>query len=168
MDENRLENTDNRPKRRRDKYNPYKLYTIGINTDTPHYFVAFTDSQKVHQCLEINKDLFELFNGFELEDLSFLNEFDNHYEHSELTEASMNKRAFEPLETMDEVLLRQMEQETVHKALKMLPEIQRRRVAFYYFEGLNHKQIAELEGCSRQAVRESIASALKKMKKFLE
>lgn len=55
MDEKRLENTDRRPKRRKDKYNPYKLYTIGADTDAPRYFIAFTDSQKIRHCLEVDK-----------------------------------------------------------------------------------------------------------------
>ena len=39
--------------------------------------------------MEIGKALFDVLDRFELEDLSFLNEVDNHYERSELTGASI-------------------------------------------------------------------------------
>lgn len=168
MDENLLKNTDNRPKRRKDKYNPYKLYTIGINTDTPHYFVAFTDSQKIRQCLEVGKELFDVFNDFELEDLSILNEFDNHYEHSELTEASLNRRAAVPCEAVDETVFRHLESEKLNNALKELPPVQRRRVMLYYLEKRTYQEIADMEGCKYQTIQDSVSAALKKLKKILE
>ena len=55
--------------------------------------------------MEIGKALFDVLDRFELEDLSFLNEVDNHYERSELTEASLNARAFELPETVEETIM---------------------------------------------------------------
>lgn len=163
MDENRPKNADKPPKRRHDKYNPYRIYTVGIKTDAPRYYVTFTDDQRVQHCLEIDRELFDAFDGFELEDLSFLNAVDNHYEHSELTEASLNRRAFKPHEAVDDFVIRQLEGENLHEALKKLPEIQQRRLTLYYFEGLTYQQIAEMEGCKRQTVQESVAAALKRL-----
>ena len=53
MVENHLKNRDPRPKRRKDKYNPYTIFTVGINTDSPRYYLSFTDSQNIHICMEI-------------------------------------------------------------------------------------------------------------------
>lgn len=167
MDDIRPVNADKRPKRRHDKDNPYWIYSIGLDSDEPHYFVTFMDNQKVKHCMEIDKKLFDEFNKFELEDLSFLNVVDNHYERSELTETSLNRRAFKPREAMDDTVLRKIEYEDLHKAVGRLPEVQRRRLILYYFEGLTYQQIAELESCKRQAVCESVAAALKKLKNFL-
>lgn len=72
---------EKRPKRRKDKDNPYTL----SKRQDKHY-LSFRDGQGVLRELLINKELFELLNCFELDDLSFLNEVDRHYEHSELTE----------------------------------------------------------------------------------
>ena len=44
----------------------------------------------------IDKALFDAFNEFELDDLSFFNEVDRHYEKSEVTEATLNRRAAKP------------------------------------------------------------------------
>lgn len=167
MDKNYPKNSDPRPKRRRSKDNPYEIYSVGAHTNRPHYYIAFTDSTGVRQELEIDRALFDMLDRFELDDLSFLNEVDNHYERSELTEASLNSRAFEPQETVEEVVTLRDENERLHKAIAMLPEKQRNRLMLYYFEDLTYEQIAAIEGCKYQTVHESICAALKNLKKFL-
>ena len=62
MDGSHPKNIDPRPKRRRDEENPYEIYTTGINTTHPRYFLAFTDSNKVKRWMEIDKTLFDAFN----------------------------------------------------------------------------------------------------------
>ena len=55
MDEKHPEGIAPRPKRRMDQNNPYRLFTFGINTEEPHYYVSFPDSQGVQICMEVNK-----------------------------------------------------------------------------------------------------------------
>ena len=167
MDENHPKNKDPRPKRRRDKDNPYEIYTVGINTDYPRYYISFTDSMGVHRELEIEKALFEMLDRFELDDLSFLNEVDNHYEHSELTEASLNARAVEQPDTVEEIAMQHIQSEQLHRAIAMLPDKQRSRLILYYFGELTYAQIAEMEGCTIMPVKRSIDAAIEKLKKFL-
>ena len=77
------------PNRKKDKHNPYTLTVAG-----GHYYLSFKDSRGVFQRIEIDKALYELFNRFELEDISYLNKVSRHIEHSELTEATLNDRVF--------------------------------------------------------------------------
>lgn len=56
---------EKRPKRRKDKYNPY---TLTITEDK--HFLSFRDGQDVLRELQITKELFEVLNRFELDDLS--------------------------------------------------------------------------------------------------
>ena len=168
MDGNHPKNIDPRPKRRRAKDNPYELYTVGIHTDQPRFYIAFTDCEGIHREMEIDKDLFETLNRFELDDLSFLNEVDNHYEHSELTEVSLNTRAFCKPETVEEIALQHFQNEQLHTAIAQLPEKQRTRLILYYFGERTYEQIAEMEGCTIMPVKRSIDAALKKLKKILE
>lgn len=168
MDENHLNNTDPRPKRRRSMDNPYELYTIGINTDHPHYYLSFADGQGINRKLEISKMLFDTLNRFELDDLSFLNEVDRHYEHSELTDASLNIRAATEPETVEEIAMQHLQNERLHRAIAMLPDKQRQRLMLYYFGELTYAQIAEMEGCTIMPVKRSIDAAIKKLKKFLK
>ena len=74
---------DPRPKRRKDQANPYHIFTVGIESADPHFYLSFIDSQGVKICMEISRELFSQLNQFELEDLSYLNQIDNHYEHRE-------------------------------------------------------------------------------------
>ena len=62
---------------------------MGLGTAQPHYFPAFVDSTGAKQCVEIDKALFDTFDRFELDDVSFMNEMDRHYEQSEQTEESV-------------------------------------------------------------------------------
>ena len=153
---------EKRPKRRKDKYNHYTL-----TEKEDKYFLSFKDGQGVLQELQITKELFEVLNRFELDDLSILNEWDRHIEHFEQTERSLNRRASYKAESVEETVLRNMEYERLHRAISELPETQRRRLTLYYFQGLTYEQIAEMEGCTIMPVKRSIDSALKKIKLFL-
>lgn len=166
MDGNHPKNKDPRPKRRKDKDNPYTIFTVGINSDEPHFYLSFGDSEGIRQCLEINKELYVMLDKFELEDLSIMNEMDNHYEHSELTEQSLNARAATEPESLDEIVFRRLQVERLHTAISQLPEIQRRRVSLYYFDGLTYEQIAKMEGCTKMAVKKSVDGAIENLKRF--
>lgn len=40
----------------------------------------------------ISKIIFDSFNKFELKDISWMNEYDRHYEHSEIYESTLHER----------------------------------------------------------------------------
>lgn len=150
------------PKRRKDKFNPYKIY----RTEDGKCHLSFRDGRGISHHLELDETLYALFDRFELDDISYFNVVDRHYEHSELTELSLNNRAFQKEESLEEQVLKKLEEERLHRAISQLPEIQRRRIILYYFEDLTYEQIAELESCTKRAVKFSIDLALKKLKKI--
>ena len=154
----------NHPKRRKDKYNPY---TIGTTEDGRHW-LTFSDGQGNRHRFEISAAVFALFDSFELDDLSYLNEMDRHYEQSELTEASLYDRAVHRPATVEESALQSMEYAQLHRAISELPEIQKRRLILYYFQGLTYEQIAGMEGCTKRAVKFSVDIAVEKLKKFFK
>jgi RNA polymerase sigma-70 factor (ECF subfamily) len=163
-----LENMDTPPKRRKDKYNPYKLFSVGKDTDTPKYYISFTDSSGEDIFIEIGKEIFDAFDRFELDDLSYLHKVSRHYEHFELTEESLNQRATKVQESVDEIVTRRIEEEKLHEAISKLPDLQRRRLVLYYFYDMKLKDIAELEGCKYQPIQKSIERAKSKIKEFLD
>ena len=154
----------NHPKRRKDKYNPY---TIGTTEDGRHW-LTFSNGQDNQHHFEISAAVFALFDSFELDDLSYLNEVVRHYEQSELTEASLYDRAVHRPATVEESALQSMEYAQLHRAISELPEIQKRRLILYYFQGLTYEQIAEMEGCTKRAVKFSVDIAVEKLKKFFK
>ena len=159
---------DKRPKRRKDKDNPYELFSVGYGTPSAQYFIRFVDGQGAEHHLEIEKSLFDTLDIFELEDLSHLNEVDNHYERSKLTEEALYERAFSVSPPIESVVSLKMEREKLHRAIQSLPEIQRRRLILYYFGEMTYEQIADIEKCSYPAARRSVLSAIDNLKKILE
>ena len=69
-------------------------------------------------------------------------------------------------ESLEDMMIHQMELETLQKAVQSLTQIQRERLHLYFFEGLTFRQIAEKTGISDRSVRESVEASLKKIKKF--
>ncbi len=151
-----------RPKRRKDKYNPYT-----ICEKNGHYYISFEDGQAVPHQLEIGKTLYEAFDSFELDDLVYLNVVDRHIEQSEVWESTLNMKAAHKPEGIEDMVLREIQAQELHKAVAGLPEVQRRRVVQYYFEEMTYGQIAEKEGCTKRAVKFSIDIAVEKLRKFL-
>lgn len=67
MDGNHPDKVDPRPKRRKMKDNPYEIFTTGIETATPHYFLSFLDGNGAKRCIEVSKAVFDTFDRFELD-----------------------------------------------------------------------------------------------------
>lgn len=149
----------NHPNRKKDKFNPYIL-----SIENEEYYVAFPDGQGVHHKERISRELYELFDRFELEDISQLNVISRHQEHSEMTEGTLNQRALIQPEAMEDGVYRKIMYDHLHTAIGQLPDVQRRRVLLYYFGGYTYEQIAEMEGCTKMAVKFSIDIAVKKLR----
>lgn len=89
------------PNRKKDKLNPYVL-TI----ENMEYYIAFSDGLGVQHKERISRELYELFDRFELEDISQLNAISRYHEHSELSEESLNRRAALPPEPLEDRIYR--------------------------------------------------------------
>ena len=148
------------PNRKKDKYNPYTL-TITEG----HYYLSFKDGRGKQQNIEIDEMIYQTFDRFELEDISHLNRVSRHIEHSELTEETLNDRAFYKPERIEDIVSESIEYEQLHRAVSELPEVQRRRLKLYFFGELTYEQIAKLEGCTKRAVKFSVDIAVEKLKK---
>ena len=151
---------DKLPKRRKFKDNPYKL---GYDVEKNIYYVEFIDSINKKQKVEINENIYKLFNDFELKDLSQLNEYDNHIEHLELEEETLYKRNIKKECTIENIVEKNIEMEKLHKIIQSLPEIQKRRIIKYFFENKTFEKIAEEESCTKRAIKFSVDIALKKI-----
>ena len=96
------------------------------------------------------------------------------YKMRDIRHADMNgyiegdtEQMFRNVETpnvVDEVISK-LDKERLLSALNCLSENQKRRITLYYFQGLTYRQIARIDGVSDMSVRESIAGAIKKLKK---
>ena len=152
----------NHPNRKKDKLNPY---TLSVENNT--YYISFTDGQGIFHKQEITLDLYSVFDKFELDDISRINEASRHLSEMGMSEESLCHLIADPSESMEDRVYRRIMYHKLHKAIDQLPDIQRRRIRLYYFEGLTYEQIAQMEGCSKRAVKFSVDIALKKLKNYL-
>lgn len=153
------------PKRRKSKDNPYTLkYDNKNNT----YTVTFKNSNGVIENVKIKKEVYDVLNKFELEDISEMNKYDRHIEHSQIYEDTLNKRMlYKPMLT-DEIIEKNITNIKLKSAINSLSKTQRRRIIMYYFEDLTQEEIAEIENISHQAVSKNILNAIKIIRKNLK
>lgn len=151
------------PKRRKDKNNPYTL-----SIADGRFYLSFRDGVGVLHEMGIDGEMYRLLNAFELEDLSYLNEWDRHIEQSELSEETLEQRMHRTPCTVEETVYQAIQHEQLHQAIDHLPKIQRRRLILYYFYDFTYERIAEIEGCSVHSVFVAIERAKEKIKLFLK
>ena len=84
------------------------------------------------------------------------------------TEGDTEDLMMDTRESLEDMVIRQMELEVLQKAMQSLTEVQRERLHLYFFSGLTFRQIGEKLGVSDMSVRESIDASLKKIKKFFD
>ena len=153
---------ENRPKRRKDRDNPYT-----ISKENDHYYIEFMKGTYEVCRIEISKRLYEEFDSFELQDLSHMNKVDRHIERSEIWESGLFERVFQKEEDIEDAVVKKLEEERLYNAIEQLSEIQKRRLIKYYFEDKNYEEIAKEEGCSFQMVAKSVKAAIRNLKKML-
>lgn len=154
---------DSTIKRRRYKDNPYVI----INRENM-YFINFIDSKNKFQEIEVNSKIYEVFNQSELHDLSELNEYDRHIEHSELFENELYQRRFTNYYSLEEEVETSIMREELYNAINKLPDIQKRRIVKYYFEHKTEQQIAKEENSTQQSVHIILDRAIENLKKLLK
>lgn len=138
-------------------------YTVRMRIigDCQHYYLKFhgqTDSPEY----EINIDIFKLYyKDFKYDLEKIRNEHRRHIEDGEVDDFIESGK----------LTVKQFEQECVEKidfeaALKMCTPIQKRRCKLYV-QGYSFTEIARMENCDKEAVRQSIITAVKKIKNIL-
>ena len=84
------------------------------------------------------------------------------------TEGATEELVFDSAESLEDMVIRQMELETLQKAMQSLTDAQKERLHLYFFEGLSTREIAQKQQTNQNAVWKSIQSSVKKLKNFFE
>ena len=158
----------NRPKRRKDKDNPYSLDFKDNN-----YVVSFKTVKNEYKEVKVSEEVFKAFDKFELEDISQLHKVDKHIDmrvidNTEYMDIILFNNAVKDEISNEEQIENKILQEELKKAILELSEVQKRRVIKYYFENKTLQKIAEEEGCSITSVKESLDSSINKLRKKLK
>lgn len=154
-----------RPKRRKYKDNPYTLLHDEENNT---YYAIFKDGEGHKQIIKIGQEIYEAMNQFELDDLSELNEYDNHIEHSEIYENNLNSRAMDKPMSLEDEVINKCTFEELRSAIEKLPEVQKRRIKKYYFQEKTEQEIADEENATQQSVHIILERAIENLKKILK
>ena len=155
---------DRHPKRRKDKYNPYTLSMIDGKC-----YLSFRDGQGVPHRLELDVKLYAVFDRFELDDLSFLNEQERHLDWTELNEELLSRRSAQEPAPVEDAVYESMQTQALRGGRQPAagsPE--KKGCRCISLTGLPMRRLRCGKGCSYQAVQKSIAAALKKIRKFLK
>lgn len=159
-----------RPKRRKNKDNPYTLYSDESNNKRS---VSFKDNRGTLLDVEISIEVYNEFNEFELNDLSQMNKDDLHKDYriidnTEESEITIFHSLTNNQRTIEEIVEQNIINERVKQYIEELPEIQKRRLKKYYYEDKSFEQIAREEKCTKIAVKFSVDIALEKIIKKIK
>lgn len=150
--------------RNKDKYNPYTLEVKENNS----YILKFKDSRNVLQEMSITKEVYDAFDSFELEDISQIHKIRKYIEYNEVYEESLYHRCVVETISVEDEVESKLLNEDLKNAIKLLNDIQKRRLIKYYFEDKSLKEIALEEGTSHQAISKSILKAIEEIQKNLK
>lgn len=151
-------------KRRKDKYNPYTLIEVKENI----YIISFKNINGTYLNVEVNKEVYDVFDKSELKEISKMNEFDRHIEHSNINENILERRITNKNMLLEDYIVQQSTFEELRNAINLLPEIQKRRLIKYFFENKTFEQIAIEEQCTKMAVKFSVDIAIEKISKKIK
>lgn len=151
--------------RNKDKYNPY---TLEVDEENNIYTVIFKDSKNVLQRVVVERNIYEAFDKFELEDISQIHKIRKYIEYNEIYEETLFHKALQAPISIEEEVENNLLKEKLRTAIKELNDIQKRRIQKYFFEKKTYEEIANEENCSKVAVKYSIDIALEKISKKIK
>ena len=156
---------DKHSKRNKDKYNPY---TLDIDEETNTYIVEFKDIKNIIHRVEVSEKVYEAFDKFELEDISQIHKIRKYIERNEVYEETLFHKSINASISVEDEVESKLLSDDLKEAIKLLNDIQKRRLIKYYFEDKSLEEIALEEGTSHQAISKSIHRAIEEIQKNLK
>lgn len=151
---------DKRPIRRKFEDNPYILQSVEKNNK---YIVSFKDYSGRFHSVQVDKNIFDIFDENERYENARFFEYSKHLLHDEFNEEIIPSDYSIEDEVINNIVFQNLK-----KIIEQLPEKQKVRLKKYYFEGKNLNEIAKEECCSNVAVKYSIELAIKNIIKKLK
>ena len=140
-----------------DNKNHYKLRTEEMD-GTTYYYVLFVDGQGVRKKLEVSKEVYLALESSHREEESLARKERKYIERSELMDETLYNRAMVRPLPLDERVWRNILLEQVEQAIGRLSAKQKKRFMLYQ-QGFTYQEIAEMEGCTLQAIEKSVKAA---------
>lgn len=132
------------------------------------YFIIFKNYEGQEVKSEIPIDIFNTYLESKKAYIKNKNEESRHWEHIMLSENEMYTRAFELGNTVEEIIIKKMNKDILHKARKELSETQIRRIDLHIVNEITIRDLAKLEQVNKNQIEKSLKLGIKKIKKFFE
>ena len=134
-----------------------------VENSVTKYYASFTDGEGNLQEAEIPREVYVALNDCRKHEQRQTRSDERHTELSLLSNEQLVERSAISPAPLDETVSLSLD---LRAALPLLTDTQRRRFLLCHEHGLNHEQIAAIEGCSVRAIEYSIAAAKASLKKY--
>ncbi len=141
---------------------------MDIDEETNTYIVEFKDIKNIIHRVEVSEKVYEAFDKFELEDISQIHKIRKYIERNEVYEETLFHKSINASISVEDEVESKLLSDDLKEAIKLLNDIQKRRLIKYYFEDKSLEEIALEEGTSHQAISKSIHRAIEEIQKNLK
>ncbi len=118
--------------------------------------------------VEVSVEVYEYLDIAKHKEENLANERRRHWDRREFDEYIVVRECRCYSETPEQWLCRKETLQEIMTALENCTEVQRQRFFLFALDGLSYADIGKLCGCSKYAVRDSIAAVRKKCRDFFE
>lgn len=146
---------------------PYVLF-IENKHGQIQYFISFQDGKGSVHNIEVSEAVYAQFEAFTRQLRNLKRSDERHLEQFNLSDEKIYLRSAQNGRSVQEEVYNNFLQQDINLAVQQLPEIQHRRFVLYYINELTYEQIAELEGCTKMAIKFSIEHAKQNIEKKLK
>lgn len=143
-------------------------YTLEYIEDEDKYYISFVDSAEQDCRIQIDKEIFDTYMKSKKAYTKIKNETSRHLEHSSLTDEEIYNRAFHPVESVEETVIKNIEKEKIDQAMQKLTEAQYRRIDLHIVNEITIRDLAKIEKVQKKQIEKSLQLGLKKLKKFFK
>ena len=156
-----------------------------LDYNMPKYIIVTDDSEIAVKKPELSEmiivsvsdfaEMAELYNSYHANETKFERR-NKRYHNAEgyfedIIETENGEKQLKPMEIdmhpVENAVDNKETTDKIAEAMNHLTEAQKRRINMFYFQRYTEREIAEIEGVNRYAVRDSINCAIKKLKKYL-
>lgn len=143
-------------------------YTLEYIEDEDKYYISFVDSAEQDCRIQIDKEIFDTYMKSKKAYTKIKNETSRHLEQSSLTDEEIYNRAFDPVESVEETVIKNIEKEKIDQAMQKLTEAQYRRIDLHIVNEITIRDLAKIEKVQKKQIEKSLQLGLKKLKKFFK
>ena len=143
-------------------------YILEHIEETDKYYIYFKDSVNEECRIEIDSNIYNAYMESKKAYTRIKNQNTRYEEQSAQTEISLYTRALYKQNSVEDILIKNSEVETLRVAKTTLTDIQRKRIELHIEKGITLSKIAETEGVRKNKIDKSIAQGMKKLRKFFK